>query len=163
MSDAKTRSRPAPAYEADFYAWTRDQAARLREARPNSIDWENVAEEIESVGRSQRSEIRKRLTVLLVHLLKWEFQPERRSASWQTTISTQRIDIESVIEDSPSLRNFPSRIADRTYGHARERAALETKLPLNTFPQALPYSIKDILDFRFMPGRDWSADDLLDD
>ena len=72
-------------YERDFYAWTQDQAEKLRGRAHNDIDWENVAEEIESVGRSQKKEIRSRLAVLMQHLLKWHFQPERRSHSWQST------------------------------------------------------------------------------
>jgi hypothetical protein len=163
MSDVKTPTKPAPAYEGDYFAWSQDQAARIRAADPKGIDWENVAEEIESLGRSQKTKIRNRLRVLLVHLLKWEYQPKRRSLSWQSTISEQRTHIEGVIEDSPSLRRFPSEIVEATYPSARERAALETKMPLNTFPDSLPYSVKQVLDHRFMPGRDWSLDELLDD
>lgn len=163
MSDVKTRPRPAPGYETDFYAWTQDQAARLRELRPNSLDWENVAEEIESVGRSQRTQIRNRLRVLLAHLLKWEYQPEFRCHSWQSTIGGQRVHIDGVVEDSPSLRRFPTEILEAVYPSARQRAALETKLPLSTFPEKLPYSIEQVLDPSFMPGRDWSADELLGD
>ena len=73
-------------YERDFYAWTQDQAVKLRARAHNDIDWENVAEEIESVGRSDKKEIRRRLGVLVQHLLKWQFQPEMRSHSWQSTI-----------------------------------------------------------------------------
>jgi len=109
MSDVKTPTKPA-GYEQDLFAWANDQAVRLRDTRPKGIDWENLAEEIESVGRSQKAEIRNRLRVLLIHLLKWQHQPKRRSASWQSTIGEQRISIEGVIEDSPSLRRYPSEI-----------------------------------------------------
>ena len=162
MSDVKTPTKPA-GYEQDLFAWANDQAVRLRDTRPKGIDWENLAEEIESVGRSQKTEIRNRLRILLIHLLKWQHQPRRRSASWQSTISEQRISIEGVIEDSPSLRRYPSEILATAYESARERAAFETKLPLSSFPDSSPYSIKEVLDPRFMPGRDWSLDELLDE
>ena len=73
-------------YETDFNAWLQDQAAKLRDRSHNDLDWENLAEEIESVGRSQKNEIRRRLQVLVLHLLKWQFQPGRRSESWRITI-----------------------------------------------------------------------------
>jgi hypothetical protein len=163
MSDVKTPAKIAPAYEGDYFAWSEDQAAKIRAAMPKGVDWENVAEEIESLGRSQKTEIRNRLRVLLVHLLKWEYQPDRRSASWQSTIGEQRISIEGVIEDSPSLRRYPSEVLAAAYLAARERAAFETKMPLNTFPNSPPYSIGEVLNPRFMPGRDWTPAELLDE
>lgn len=163
MSHVKTPTKPAPAYESDYFAWSEDQAAKIRAAMPKGVDWENVAEEIESLGRSQKTEIRNRLRVLLVHLLKWEYQSDRRSASWQSTIGAQRVHIEGLIEDSPSLHRFPSEILQKVYPSARQRVSVETKLPLNTFPETLPYSIKQVLDPRFMPGRDWSPVELLDE
>ena len=162
MSDVKARAKPV-GYEEDFYAWSQDQGARLRAREPRDIDWENVAEEVESVGRSQKTEIRSRLAVLLTHLLKWEFQPEARCASWQSSIGEQRTHIETIIEDSPSLRRFPTEAADRAHRHARSRAARETGLPIGTFPATLPYSAKQLLDDAFMPGRRWEPADLRKD
>jgi hypothetical protein len=163
MSDLKTPTRRAASYEADFYAWTLDQAEKLRARRHNELDWENLAEEVESVGRSQKTEIRNRLVVLLHHLLKWEYQPDRRCHSWQSTIGEQRTHIEGVIEDSPSLRDFPAEVLDAVYPAARRKAALETKLALGVFPERSPYSAGQALDPEFMPGRDWSPDELLGD
>ena len=84
MDDLKTK--PAPSHEGDFYAWSQDQGRRLREVRPNSIDWENVAEEIESLGRSEKRSIESNLGVVLLHLLKWQFQPGGRSNSWRASL-----------------------------------------------------------------------------
>ncbi len=160
---SKTLTRSAADYEADFYAWTQDQAEKLRARRANEIDWENVGEEIESLGGSQKSEIRNRLRVLLHHLLKWEFQPDRRCHSWQSTIGEQRIHIEGLIDDSPSLKRFPGEVLDWVYERAVRFAASETRLPISTFPSACPYSIDAILDPTFMPGPPWHPDDLIGD
>jgi hypothetical protein len=147
-------TKPEPAlYDADFYAWTQAQAARLRAraGEGGDIDWENVAEEIESVGRRERKEIRNRLGVLLKHLLKWRYQPERRSDSWTETISEQRYHISEVIIESPSLQHFPKEALDWAYGWAVRDAARETGLPPALFPRLCPYAIDDVLDPDFLP------------
>jgi hypothetical protein len=150
-------------YERDFYAWTQDQAVKLRARAHNDIDWENVAEEIESVGRSDKKEIRRRLGVLVQHLLKWQFQPEMRSHSWQSTISEQRISLQVVLKDSPSLAGFPAEALEWSYALAVRKAARETRLPVSSFPIASPYSVAEILDDTFLPGPPWSPEDLIRD
>src|SRR5262245_1130692 len=95
---------PAVAYERDFYRWTQRQAALLRTQDSGELDWKNIAEEIESLGKRDRRELGSRLRVLMIHLLKWQFQPTKRSESWSSTIGTQREEIRLIIEDSPSLR-----------------------------------------------------------
>ncbi len=105
----------APPYEADYHRWTKDQASALREQRLAEIDWENVAEEIESLGRSDRREIESRLAVILEHLLKWQFQPERRSASWQASLFEQRNRIHRLLLESPSLKGYPATVLDDEY------------------------------------------------
>ncbi|MCX5494654.1 DUF29 domain-containing protein [Kaistia dalseonensis] len=148
----KAATHPAVDYEADFYAWTQDQAEKLRARRQNEIDWDNVAEEIDSVGRSQRKEIRHRLVVLLHHLLKWEYQPERRSNSWRASIGEARAEIRSEIDDSPSLRGYPDEVLARQYWLAGLKAAEETNLSEATFPEECPYSVEQILDPNYFPG-----------
>jgi hypothetical protein len=152
MSDVKTRARPAPAYDKDFYAWTQDQAARLRAARPDSIDWENVAEEIESVGRSEKREIRNRLKVLLKHLLKWQFQPEKRKYGWRVTIDYQRDMLLDAMDASPSLRRYPGEALASAYKRALAEALEETGLSEVALPVSSPYSVEQVLDRRFYPG-----------
>ena len=154
------RTTPASSYEQDFAAWSQEQARVLRSKDPRSLDWSNLAEEIASLGGRERSEIRSRLRVLIAHLLKWQFQPERRSQSWQTTIGEQRIHIDTVIEDSPSLRDFPTSVLQSVYALALRSAAVETGLPVRTFPERLPNSIEQVLDEAFLPGRSWSPADL---
>jgi hypothetical protein len=110
------------------------------------VDWENVAEEIESLGRSEKRELKSRLEVLLQHLLKWEFQPERRGASWEMTINEQRDRIEDLLADSPSLKPYLETILAEAYRRACRAASLETAIELENFPVECPYSIGQILD-----------------
>jgi hypothetical protein len=146
---------PVPSlYKTDLYAWSQDQAARLRAHTSSAIDWEHVAEEIESVGESERSEIESRLAVLLLHLLKWQFQPVQRSGSWKSTIREQRFRLAKRIRRSPSLKHYPAEVLDEEYEFARPKAAEETGLSQESFPIACPYTISDILDPAFLPDGD---------
>jgi hypothetical protein len=90
MADTKTKARPNALYETDFYAWTQEQARLLRERRFDDLDLDNLVNEVESVGGSEKREIRNRLTILLGHVLKWKYQPGRRGNSWIETIFEQR-------------------------------------------------------------------------
>jgi len=150
-------------YERDFYAWTQDQAAKLRARAHNDIDWENVAEEIESLGRSDRREIRKRLGTLLVHLLKWQFQAEKRKAGWLLTIREQRYQIKNLIDESPSLKAYPESELSHEFRFARLKAADETGLPELGFPKACPYTISNVLDSDYFPGESWSPEQIIRD
>ena len=143
--------RNSVAYDEDFFAWTQEQARLLRDGDLADIDVENLAEEIESMGKSDRREIRNRLVVLLAHLLKWEFQPSGRSNSWSGTIREQRRRIALVIEDSPSLRAVVAGTLYDAYGKARLDAAEETELALSTFPNECPYPPEQILSEDFLP------------
>jgi Domain of unknown function DUF29 len=151
MSDVKTRPRTAIAYEADFHAWSKDQAAKLRVLRPLDIDWENIAEEIESLGGSQRREIRSRLVVLLTHLLKWAFQAGERSNSWRASIAGARKEILSELSESPSLKRYPAEILAGQYDLARLEASGQTGLALETFPETCPFTIEQVLAPSFWP------------
>src|SRR6266581_4955727 len=107
-------------YEEDFYAWTMEQSRLLRSVVISTMDTENIAEELESMGRSDRRAIESRLTVLLTHLLKWQMQPAMRSTSWPGTIREQRRQIEKLLRESPSLRPFVAEALSEDYGEARE-------------------------------------------
>jgi hypothetical protein len=133
-------------YERDFYAWTQEQAAKLRGRAHNDIDWENAAEEIESLGRSDKYEIEHRMEVLLLHLLKWKYQPEKRKSGWRATITEQRGRIDRRIKESPSLRDYPSIILDDAYRIARAQAEEETGLPFDSFPEVSPFTVAEVLD-----------------
>jgi Domain of unknown function DUF29 len=138
-------------YEEDFYAWTMEQARLLRAGELAAIDAENVAEEIESMGKSDRREIESRLIVLLAHLLKWQLQPEMRSKSGSGTIREQRRRIERLLRESPSLRpTVPEAVAE-AYAEAREDAVEEGGLPENAFPVACPFTAEQVLARGFLP------------
>ena len=139
-------------YEADYARWCAEQAALLRDGKLEALDRENLAEEIESLGRSDKREIESRLNILLVHLLKWQHQPDRRTASWKATITEQRWRISRVIEDSPSLANYPRKVLAGEYGLARVAAATETGVAEDSFPAQCPFAITQILDPEFLPA-----------
>ncbi|WP_062015558.1 DUF29 domain-containing protein [Aureimonas sp. AU4] len=142
-------------YERDFFAWTQDQAARLRARAAfdnrGDIDWENAAEEIEDLGSSQRNEIESRLAVLLMHLLTWRFQPAERSNSGRATIAEQRLRLARRLRQNPRLRSYPGDILAEEYPLAKLRAVAETGLVPDAFPDACPFTIEDILDPDFLP------------
>jgi hypothetical protein len=139
-------------YDEDFALWSAEQAALLRAGKFDRVDVENVAEEIESLGRSDKHQIRSRLEVLMMHLLKWERQPELRSRSWASTIRDQRRKIQRLLDDSPSLKSFPGEVFAEEYPRARERASEETTIYLELFPEPCPYTVEQILDPDFLPG-----------
>jgi hypothetical protein len=138
-------------YDTDFYQWTQEQAALLRDGKARDLDWTNLAEEIESVGRSQKHAIRSQLVRLLLHLLKWRYEPSHRGHSWQDSITDARTQIALTIEDSPSLRDFPRDALTFAYRHARRKASLETHLPLQAFPDTCLWDVAQVLDDAFWP------------
>lgn len=141
-------------YEQDFYAWANEQAALLRAGKLAAADIENIAEEIESLGKSEKRELFSRLAVLLQYLVKWRFQPDRRGASWEATIIIQRRELEDHLADNPSLRaKLPEAVA-RAYGNAIVLAAGETALPRSTFPAECPWSVEQIMAQDFWPETD---------
>ena len=137
-------------YEIDFYAWTQKQAELLRNKDINSLDWENIAEEIESMGRSEKRQLKNRLKVLIMHLLKWQFQPNLRSRSWQLTIKEQRLQLEELLSENPSLKSSLEDIKEKAYPLAIIAAEKETGLSI--FPTICPYKIQDILAYEFLPS-----------
>jgi uncharacterized protein DUF29 len=146
-----------PSYDEDFALWTAHQAALIRAGRFELVDWANVAEEIESLGKRDLRQISNRLEVLLLHLLKWQFQPEARSTSWRGTIRTQRGRIQRVLKDSPSLRQRLDAEAREVYPRAREGAAEESNLRVARFPADCPYAAVQLLDDAFWPEGDRGA------
>ncbi len=138
-------------YEDDFYAWTVEQARLLRAGELSAVDAANLAEEIESMGRSDRRELQSRLTVLIMHLLKWRQQPGARSRSWSATIEEQRLQIEQVFAESPSLRPLVAGMLAQAYKIARPRAIGETGLADDAFPPTGPFALDEILSSSFLP------------
>ena len=138
-------------YDDDFFAWTKEQAALLRSGDLSLVDVLNLAEEIESMGKSLRRELRSRLIVLLAHLLKWRHQPGFRSRSWSATAREQRRQIRELLTESPSLRSLITRELSRLYADARETAADETGLAETVFPAKCPFTPEQILAADFLP------------
>lgn len=152
--DVPARPRETTAYAADYFAWVQDQVAALKAGEFQQLDLENLAEELGDLGNSTKREISSRLKVLLIHLLKWRFQPARRSTSWKATIVEQRNEILDELAGSPSLKSYPAEILARQYATARLKASAETRLPENVFPQDCPFAIAAILDPAFYPEGD---------
>lgn len=133
-------------YEQDFFAWANEQAALLRSGKMAAADFDNIAEEIESMGRSEQRELESRLTILLLHLLKWRFQPSLRGNSWRYSIMEQRRKIERHLRQNASLRaKLAETIAD-SYGDAIIEAARETGLDATTFTPECPWSFDQMMD-----------------
>ena len=154
----KTASRiPDPshnAYEIDFYAWTQHQGELLRDGRLDELDIPNLIEEIESLGRSEKRELESRLKILLMHLLKWQFQADqhkRHGRSWLATIRNQRSELRKLIRDNPSLNASLDPVFAEAYEDARYQAEAETGLALSTFPESSPYAKEQVLDATWMP------------
>ncbi len=141
-------------YEEDFAAWSAEQAALIRAGRWAETDIEHLAEEIESLGKSDRRALAGHLEIVLMHLLKWQFQPARRSSSWEVSIRNGRTEAQEILADSPSLRRLVPELVARRYRNARLNAAAETGLPAGSFPEDCPYSVEQILDFDFLPEDD---------
>lgn len=139
-------------YETDFFAWTQAQAELLRHQQWNQLDLPNLIEEIESLGRQQRQELKNHLSILIGHLLKWKYQPQMRTRSWLATIRIQRRDSLKLLEDNPSLKSYIQQAVLEAYENGKDLAVGETNLPFKTFPQDCPYSMEEILSDRFYPG-----------
>src|SRR5262249_1094883 len=142
--------KPAGAdYDTDFYSWSLEQARLLRERQWAQIDRENIAEEIESLGREQFNKLESALRVVLIHMLKWDHQADRRSRSWVLSIDSQRVEIEHVISDNPGLKPRVNEAMTWAYRRARIDAANETGLEKGTFPDVCPYSFEEIISREF--------------
>ena len=139
-------------YDTDFFNWTQAQAALIRQKRWSALDLENLAEEMELMGGSQKSEIFNRLAVILEHLLKWEYQPEHRKYGWKATLQEQRICLHEVLRSSPSLKRHPAEVLDRSYRLGRIRASSDTGILERLFPAECPYKLTDALDHNYYPG-----------
>ncbi len=145
-------------YETDFYAWTIEQAKFLKDGVWECLDISNLVEEIESLGKQQRQELRNRLGILLGHLLKWEFQPSHRSKSWLATIREQRRRVRDLLEESPSLKPYLPEVLEKAYQDGVDLAVRETSLNYKDFPQECFYSLEQVLDSSFFPGQKLKSD-----
>ncbi len=138
-------------YEQDFYAWTQKQAQLLRLGDLQGLDLENLAEEIESLGKQQKQELRNRFGVLIGHLLKWEYQTQLRGKSWKITIDLQRDEIGELVNENPSLKPYLEEAIAKSYKQAIALVVKETPLDKHDLPSQCPYSFDQVLDQDFYP------------
>ncbi|KJU87745.1 protein containing DUF29 [Candidatus Magnetobacterium bavaricum] len=138
-------------YEVDFYQWAFHNADLLRQGRLTEIDIENIVEELESMGRSDKREIANRLELLIMHLLKWQYQPQRRSESWTTTIGNQRVAIAHLLEDSPSLKYNMKTVIDKEFITSKRRFEKETGMSARALPKTCLYTFEQLMDHDFWP------------
>jgi hypothetical protein len=141
-----------PAYDDDLVGWAAANAALLRAGRLAQVDALNLAEELEDLGKSERRSLKSHLGNLMLHILKWQFQPGLRGPSWRLSVNNARAAAADILEDSPSLRPALQALVDKAYPLARRNAIAETGLHEATFPQDCPYTIDQLLDDAFWPG-----------
>ncbi|MFB2892178.1 DUF29 domain-containing protein [Aerosakkonemataceae cyanobacterium BLCC-F50] len=138
-------------YETDYLKWIETTVAKLRMGDYSHIDWENLIEEIEDMGKSERRSLESNLTVIITHLLKWQYQPEFRSGSWRGSINEHRRRIRKAFKESPSLKPFLTEVFAECYADAVEQAIAETGLSVGVFPEICPYSSEEVLSSEFLP------------
>jgi Domain of unknown function DUF29 len=140
-------------YERDYYTWALEQARALREQRPEALDWKNLAEEVEDLGRSERRELQSRLEVLLTHLLKWQLQPKRRTRSWNATMAIQRVKIRQLLDENPALKLSIPDVLARAYEPARIEVLSRLKTAAQPpAPNSCPWTFEQVIDDRFKPA-----------
>ncbi len=141
----------SPLYDRDFYAWANEQAALLREGKLGDADIEHIAQEIESMGKTEKRELARQLTLLLLHLLKWRFQPGKRSRGWEVSIKVQRNRLGDHLDDNPSLTPLIPAVTKKSYQIALLEAVAETGFSESTFPESCPWSFDEMMDPGFWP------------
>ncbi|HBB35204.1 MAG TPA: DUF29 domain-containing protein [Cyanobacteria bacterium UBA8803] len=138
-------------YEQDFCLWLEQTAKLLQSGRFSEVDVANLVDEIKAIGRSERRAVESILEVILMHLLKYRYQPERRSRSWLLTLFEHRKRMERLFKDSPSLRRYFEEVFGECYQNARQMATIETGLELEVFPVESPFGIEEVLAVDFLP------------
>jgi hypothetical protein len=138
-------------YDNDFYSWTQEQAELLKNGRFSELDIDNLIEEVESMGRSEKRELESRLTILLLHLLKWKYQEVRRGRRWQLSIDEQRLQFCKTLNENPGLKPTLDEIIKDAYKLAVIKAARETKISKSIFPECCPWTLAQFIDDGFYP------------
>ena len=146
---------PVP-YQRDYYGWIQHNVHAIREGRFKEVDWPNVAEELEDMGKSERRAVRSQLARLVAHLLKWSYEPEARRLSensWRATIEDARDSMRELVKESPSFQPQLPDFLSSAYRSALAQVVAETNLPKKTFPAACPWTLEQVLDDDFWPER----------
>lgn len=138
-------------HDQDFNLWVESTIELLQQKRFDQLDIENLISEIESMGKNDRKSVKSNLRILLMHLLKWQYQPDKRTNSWRTTIKEHRNRLEDDFADSPSLKNYFLEVFDECYQKARDLASSETGLSISVFPVECPFPSDLVLESDFLP------------
>ncbi|MCC5631194.1 DUF29 domain-containing protein [Nostoc sphaeroides CHAB 2801] len=149
MSSLKAHSQTL--YDTDYLQWIETTVAKLHSHDYANVDWENLIEEIADMGRSERRSLKSNLIVILVHLLKWQFQPEKRSGSWEGSIIEHRRRVKEALDDSPSLKSYIESVFAECYAQAVKQAKAETGLLVESFPLVCPYQLPEVTNDDFLP------------
>jgi Domain of unknown function DUF29 len=149
MSSLKAHSQTL--YDTDYLQWIETTVEKLQSHDYANVDWENLIEEIADMGRSERRSLKSNLIVILVHLLKWQFQPEKRSGSWEGSIIEHRRRVKEALDDSPSLKSYLESIFIECYAQAIKQAKAETGLSVEFFPLVCPYQLPEVINDEFLP------------
>ena len=139
-------------YEKDFYAWTQEQAKLIKNKAFERLDLTHLFDEVEDMGNRHADEIESRLEILLMHLLKWKYQPNLQSRSWQLTIKEQRLAINRRLKKMPSLKSKLPEIFEESYTPSLLHAEQEAGLDESTFPTQSPWTIEQVLNAEFYPS-----------
>ena len=138
-------------YERDYYTWALQQARALKERRLEELDWENLSDEVESLAKTERRELRSRLKVLLEHLIKWQFQPQRRTRSWRATVAVQRLEIREHLGENPGLRPSVTEVMAQAYRAAHLDVTGRFLRRSDPPPDSCPWTFEQIMDEQFWP------------
>jgi len=149
MSSLKAHSQTL--HDTDYLQWIETTVEKLQSQDYANVDWENLIEEIADMGRSERRSLKSNLIVILVHLLKWQFQPEKRSGSWEGSIIEHRRRVKEALDDSPSLKSYLENIFAECYAQAVKQAKAETSLSMESFPLICPYQLPEVINDEYLP------------
>ena len=149
-------------YADGWVDWLQAQARHLRNRNFNALDVENIAEELDALGRADQRALKSHLRVLLSHLLKWEYQPSNRTRSWLNSIRSARTEIEELLEENPSFENRYLTAVGLVYGKAVQDASAETGIETGAFPKTCPYAVDDLRDMEYLPEQQDGAEDKTD-
>ncbi|WP_449419016.1 DUF29 domain-containing protein [Phormidium nigroviride] len=139
-------------HDQDFNLWVESTIELLQQKRFEQLDIESLISEVESMGKNDRKSVKSNLRILLMHLLKWQYQPDKRTNSWRTTIKEHRNRLEDDFADSPSLKNYFLEVFDECYQKAKDLASSETGLSISVFPVECPFPSDLVLESDFLPA-----------
>jgi hypothetical protein len=138
-------------YDVDFFQWAQQNAELLHRGCADAADLEHIAEELEDMAKRDQREVQSFLRRLILHLLKWQLQPAKRSRSWERSIANSRVQLKGIFKQSPSLKHFAEEAVGEVYSDALRLAAIETGLDRKRFPPRSPYSFAQIMDADYLP------------